>query len=387
MKVAVLPDTVTTVEAHSFDGCNNMVRIVLPAGLESIEENAFINCSSLVEVVFPSTLRRIGDAAFAKCGKLERVILPPGMQTAMKWFGNNVFDGCDMLAAQPPPAALGAAPGLDGRNWTHSNDGSGGRDGGGGGVGGGDSGATHGNATDSGCTSTGKGNGSSTSADVVDVTRGWEVHLTEEDFAGNAVTDTIAEEEFVDRLDIISVVLTDTTITTIEPNAFKGCANLRSIKLPQHLQVVGHAAFLGCSSIAAIDFPPTVSEIGGNAFWGCKKLATLGYAAANLKTTLKVFGAGAFDGCARSVCNSAAILNDFKVHLTAEDVAACVVAALPVHAATAADADDDDDDEGSLRTAEWPTNAGSNRVDIAAAVPRAEYKNRQDIKSIILQVK
>lgn len=53
---------------------------------------------------------------------------------------------------------------------------------------------------------------------------------------------------------------------------FRNAINLRSIKLPNNLKIIGNAAFEGCRNIKEITIPNSVEEIGSKAFYGCNSL-------------------------------------------------------------------------------------------------------------------
>ena len=53
VKTVYIPDTVTTIDAYAFVGCDNLKEIRLSESLSSIEAEAFAKCSNLTEIEIP----------------------------------------------------------------------------------------------------------------------------------------------------------------------------------------------------------------------------------------------------------------------------------------------------------------------------------------------
>lgn len=64
-------------------------------------------------------------------------------------------------------------------------------------------------------------------------------------------------------------------VTEIPANMFKGCNNLKSIKLPNNLKRIGDSAFMSCSNLNNVDIPDSVEYIGSYAFYYCRKLSNI----------------------------------------------------------------------------------------------------------------
>ena len=65
------------------------------------------------------------------------------------------------------------------------------------------------------------------------------------------------------------------TVTGIDDEAFFGCHELTSIKLPNTIKYIGGSAFLRCNKLSNIDIPHSVVEIGRAAFSHCDSLASV----------------------------------------------------------------------------------------------------------------
>ena len=71
-----VPNSVKTISAGAFSGCEKITAITLPDGLDSIAESAFYWCFSLNSINLPTSLRTIGQQAFTGCFSLTSVAVP-----------------------------------------------------------------------------------------------------------------------------------------------------------------------------------------------------------------------------------------------------------------------------------------------------------------------
>lgn len=71
----VVPNTVTTIEEHTFNSCLNLVSAVLPDSLITLGNGAFWNCINLQSVVLGNSLQTIGYKAFGQT-KISSIYLP-----------------------------------------------------------------------------------------------------------------------------------------------------------------------------------------------------------------------------------------------------------------------------------------------------------------------
>ncbi len=88
LKDITLPETIKSINAYAFGGCENLVKINFPEGLTYIGEGAFEE-TALKEITFPSTLVEIKNHAFEN-SKLERVTLPEGIQHVSGFVGTQL---------------------------------------------------------------------------------------------------------------------------------------------------------------------------------------------------------------------------------------------------------------------------------------------------------
>lgn len=83
-----------------------------------------------------------------------------------------------------------------------------------------------------------------------------------------------------------------TGITTLDEDAFNGCANLNTLRLPKKLKVIGARALMGCKKLTQVSLPTGVNAIGEEAFEGCALLTDM-----ELSNGVTAIEKGTFKGC------------------------------------------------------------------------------------------
>ena len=85
-----IPDSVTTIECGTFEGCSSLTSVTIPDSVTSIGTYAFDGCNSLTTVTIPFNVTTIGNCAFYGCSGLKKVYCrattPPVLE------GYQVFD-------------------------------------------------------------------------------------------------------------------------------------------------------------------------------------------------------------------------------------------------------------------------------------------------------
>ena len=84
-----------------------------------------------------------------------------------------------------------------------------------------------------------------------------------------------------------------TSLTQLSDDAFNGCAQLTSIRLPKALLKIGERAFKDCARLSQVDFFASMKTIGEEAFSGCRSLSSM-----VLPDELLAIEAGTFKNCA-----------------------------------------------------------------------------------------
>lgn len=98
------------------------------------------------------------------------------------------------------------------------------------------------------------------------------------------------------RPQLIKNVTVQEGITNISANAFNGCSNLESVKLPSTIRSIGNNAFDGCKALPVVTIPFGVEGIGKEAFKGCSLLAEV-----DIPGSVKYIDSKAFANCASLV--------------------------------------------------------------------------------------
>ncbi len=95
----VLPDSLTKVGWHVFEGNKALIYAKTPENLSAIGNDMFSYCNNLKEVDIPDTVTDIGSSAFAKCTSLEYIKLPK----SLKSIGALAFSLCENLKSVEIP--------------------------------------------------------------------------------------------------------------------------------------------------------------------------------------------------------------------------------------------------------------------------------------------
>lgn len=88
-----------------------------------------------------------------------------------------------------------------------------------------------------------------------------------------------------------TIVIPD-TVQVIGSGAFEGCEALENIDLPKSIKSIGGYAFKRCVSLKSITIPNAVDSIGLACFKDCKSLESI-----TMPSNLKVIYDSAFEGC------------------------------------------------------------------------------------------
>ena len=97
-----LPSGLTKVGSWAFSECSSFNPKLLPEGVETIGQNAFGGCSSLTWTQLPSSLREMGNWAFAQCWKVGFSSIPDGVVKISK----ATFEGCSSMKGLSLPESV-----------------------------------------------------------------------------------------------------------------------------------------------------------------------------------------------------------------------------------------------------------------------------------------
>lgn len=241
-----IPYGVKVIHDGAFWNCRMLGEIKLPEGLETIGMQPFENCVSLTEIVIPATVNSIGLRTFYGCTGLRKVTCMAQTPISI----HDVFDNYDATLYVPKGSKS---------NYQRS-----------------DGWRSFGtivelNADDS------KTEPIITFADA-NVKRvcvaNWDTNSDGELSETEAAAVTSLKRAFYQNEDITTFEELSyfTGLKEIWPGEFAECTNLRSIKLPNNVEVIGYFAFSDCASLEDIVIPDKVMSIDSLAFNGCANL-------------------------------------------------------------------------------------------------------------------
>lgn len=171
--------------------CQDLTKVVLPPSIEEIGWNAFAGCNKLIDINLPNGIKKITRYAFHNCETLAHISLPDELESLE--FG--VFDGCKSLTSIVIPENV---------KETGSN-------------------------LFSNCTS-----------------------LTE-------------------------VILKNKNLDINKSGTFLGCTSLKNVIMPENQHNIRYDCYKGCTSIENIDFIDDIEWLEPNAFGGCINLKSISF--------------------------------------------------------------------------------------------------------------
>ncbi len=227
-----IADTVKSIEASAFYGCDKITSVTLSNSVTNIGSFAFYCCTALKNVMFGNQLISIGNHAFFACDSITEITIPD----SVKSIGLNTFNLCTGLISLTIPDSVTEI----GNN-------------------------AFGYVNNISYTSNMKATGSPWGAKCV-----------------NGYVDDYLVYENVEKTSLYGCSTTVTgnialpkTITNIEKNAFYKCDSFTSIELPDSLTTIGENAFYYCRGLTEITIPSNVAIISENAFMACHGLKSL----------------------------------------------------------------------------------------------------------------
>lgn len=217
IETVLLPPALDTIDDLAFAGCFLLSSINLPEGVNEIGDYAFMDCPDLVSLVFVGDAPDyVGSDIFYNSG-IEKIIVN---EEASGW--NDSWEGIAVETANGDTATDIVTGQADGVIWSYR--------------------IVNGISAEL----VGK-NGSACIGKNVSST----MHFDE--LEGRYVNDNAL---------IIPATLGNYPVTSIGSNAFKGCAALTTVVLPNSVTAIGDNAFQDCTGITSLSFPDTIRSIG-----------------------------------------------------------------------------------------------------------------------------
>lgn len=195
-----------TVSEYAFKNCTSLTKVTLSESIKSIEANAFLGCTALTEIDLGS-VQTIGASAFSDCVSLSAVHFGSSLQS----IGDLAFAFCEGLTDMTVPDSV-----------THIG--------------------------------RGAFNGCTTLASITLPFVGPSKNATSSCHFGHI----FGASSYSYNSTYVPASLRTVTVTggtTVSEYAFKDCASLARVTLPDSINAVGRYAFEGCYDLAEIVFP------------------------------------------------------------------------------------------------------------------------------------
>ena len=101
-KNSTIPNSVTSIGANAFSGCDGLTSVTIPNSVTSIGDYAFDYCGGLTSVTIPNSVTSIGDYAFRFCDGLTSITIGNSVTS----IGEGAFSGCDGLTSVTIPNSV-----------------------------------------------------------------------------------------------------------------------------------------------------------------------------------------------------------------------------------------------------------------------------------------
>lgn len=231
----VVPSTlngkkVVKIDVRAFKQNSKIKTVSLPSTCEILEEGAFLECENLESITLPLGLKKIGAGAFKGCTNLQNLDIPRTVTN----IGANAFEGTKWLDDKKASYAMIIENGL-----------------------------------------------------LIDASK------MKDDVIIPSSVKIICAGAFANNDKITSLKMSD-SVTNIDSEAFKGCKNLKTVRLsgkltslgdysfsktgietivlPEGMTYTGKYTFDGCESLRRVTLPSTLKTVGGNCFGSCTSL-------------------------------------------------------------------------------------------------------------------
>lgn len=241
----VLSDKTVAICDRAFQNCTNLIKLTA-SNIKSMGSYAFSGCSSLVEITIPKTATSIGKETFLGCKALKKIQIPASVLV----IEQSAFQDC--IALQEVTFEANSA-------LTKIN-----------------------NSAFYNCSSLKK----------VNIPKNVLYVGNQKVNASSVKNEEDTHGAFENCKSLTSVVFEGTLVNMIGNCAFKNCAKLTTIVLPDLLSELGTSAFHGCSALTAVKLPSALTKIKPSTFENCVALKDVTF-----NDYLSTISDKAFSGC------------------------------------------------------------------------------------------
>lgn len=305
LKNVCIPNSVTNIGSMAFSICTSIEKISIPDSVTNIGYYAFSDCYELKSIAMPDSVTSIGENVFSDCSKDLQIICVPGSYAETYAINNGIkscnygfeyyiledgtveitnYYGNDLNVIIPDYIFTRPVTAI--QKWLFANN------------------TDIQSVTIPDTVSTIPRGAFYNCAELKTVTMGdnvteigesaFEKCLFLENINLSSSLTTIGDEAFYDCRRLKTLDL-PATVTTIGEEAFTNCRSLQSLVIPEGVQKLGNDSSVGfgmfenCKSLSEITIPASVTSIQSNAFDGCANVTIRGkvnsyaesYAAAN----------------------------------------------------------------------------------------------------------
>lgn len=243
-----LPETISSIDESSFQGCSGLRKITIPISVTSIKDNVFNGCTGISSIIIPATVTTFGSGIFAGCTGLKTLTISSGVAS----IAMSTFSGCTGLTNVTIPSTVLSL----GNNAF---------------------------ASCSGLTSIVLSEGLTMIGENTFLNCSGISSLTIP-----STVNTIGNNAFSNCIGLTSLNILN-GVTTI--NGFNGCTGLKKVNIPMSVIKIEDYAFANCSGLSDITIQGNVKSIGNNAFNGS------GLSSISLPEGVNYIGQHAFDYC------------------------------------------------------------------------------------------
>ena len=244
-----IPDSVTSVGRHAFEGCNGLASVTIGSGMTTVGQYAFNECTSLASVTIPDNVTSIGDWAFKECTNLTSVVIGTGVTS----IGNGAFYNCDSLMSITVAGGNSKYSSVEGVLLNNDK-------------------------TELVCYPAGKSATSYTIPDGVERIGSYAFRnctALESVTIPNGVW-KFGVSVFYGCKSLTSMELPD-SVGTINTYTFAYCTSLTSVTIPDKVDEISEFLFEGCTALTRVDIPVGVTRIWQKAFKDCNNLKDIYY--------------------------------------------------------------------------------------------------------------